>query len=272
MGNPLLNVKLRGRNCKTNHVKIITGCALYADEWQLNYTHHATGYIIVNICKLYGDAWDIKFNSLKSQLITFGFKNPNQCFIILNGTQIPWATEVRKYISACNSGFSDISNACRKFYKQSNNIMSVLGKCSREMSAIHLIKTHCLPTMLYGCEVRTAVLTVLVFHGITVLEEFLGVVGERASNLYNTFVTHCLCRTLLIYIHTYIHKSFCIAHINSIESLCALFCIFIFKKTGFQCACRSLKFKQLQRYLHGEKAFAGFGIYLIRLTVTCFRC
>jgi len=33
------------------------------------------------------------------------------------------------------------------------NDMPVLGKCSREMSAIHLIKTYCLPTMLYGCEV-----------------------------------------------------------------------------------------------------------------------
>ena len=42
-----------------------------------------------------------------------------------------------------------------------------------EMSAIHLIKTYCLPTMLYGCEdcghCRTAVLAVLVLHGTTVL-------------------------------------------------------------------------------------------------------
>jgi len=55
-----------------------------------------------------------------------------------------------------NSGFSDISDACRKFYGQFNNIMSVLGKCSRDMSAIRLIKTYCLPTMLYGCEVWTS--------------------------------------------------------------------------------------------------------------------
>jgi len=38
----------------------------------------------------------------------------------------------------------------------------------------------------------TSVFTVLVLHGTTVLDEFLGVVGERASDLYNTFVTHCL--------------------------------------------------------------------------------
>ena len=33
--------------------------------------------LILNIFKLYGDALDIKFNSLKSQLITFGCENPN---------------------------------------------------------------------------------------------------------------------------------------------------------------------------------------------------
>jgi len=30
--------------------------------------------------------------------------------------------------------------------------MSVLGKGSREMNAIHLIKTYCLPTLTYGIE------------------------------------------------------------------------------------------------------------------------
>ena len=112
---------------------------------------------LVNICKLYRDALDVKFNSLKSQLITFGGDNPDQCSITLNGTQIPWTTKVR-YLGVyffSNSGSNDISDACRKFYAQFNNIMSVLGKCSREMSAIPLIKTYCLPTMLYGCEVWT---------------------------------------------------------------------------------------------------------------------
>jgi len=31
--------------------------------------------------------------------------------------------------------------------------MSVLGKCENEMAAIHLIKSYCLPTLMYGCEV-----------------------------------------------------------------------------------------------------------------------
>jgi len=49
---------------------------------------------------------DIKFNSMKSQLITFGGENPNQCSVTLNGTQIPWVTRV-KYLGVyivSNSG------------------------------------------------------------------------------------------------------------------------------------------------------------------------
>jgi len=72
--------------------------------------------------------------------------------------------------------------------------MSVLGKYSREMSATHLIETYCLPTMLYGCEVWTlsdSSSYKISIHGTIVLDVFLSVVGERVSNLFNTFVTHC---------------------------------------------------------------------------------
>jgi len=40
----------------------------------------------------------------------------------------------------------------QKIYGQLNNIMSVMGKQSNEISALHLVKTYCLPTLLYGCE------------------------------------------------------------------------------------------------------------------------
>jgi len=69
------------------------------------------------------------------------------------------------------------------------------------MYAIHLIKTYCLPTMLYGCEVWT--LSDSSSHRISVawnncFRRVLGVVGERVSNLFNTFVVHCPHRILLI--------------------------------------------------------------------------
>ena len=46
---------------------------------------------------------------------------------------------------------------------------------------------------------QTGVSTELALPGTTVLEEFSGAAGERALDRYNTFVTQCLYRTLLIY-------------------------------------------------------------------------
>ena len=46
---------------------------------------------------------------------------------------------------------TDITDSVRKFYGKFNNIMAVLSKHPNEMSALHLIKTYCLPSLLYGC-------------------------------------------------------------------------------------------------------------------------
>ena len=108
-------------------------------------------------CTYYGAIWDIKFNSHKSQLITFGGHNPSGCAISLNGNTVPWVTKLR-YLGIqllCNTGITDVSDVCRRFYAQFNNIMSVLAKQSNEMSAVHLVKTYCLSTLMYGCEAWT---------------------------------------------------------------------------------------------------------------------
>jgi len=46
----------------------------------------------------------------------------------------------------------DISVAVGKFCGNFNNIISVLGHRRDEMSAVHLIKCYCLPTLIYACE------------------------------------------------------------------------------------------------------------------------
>ena len=97
----------------------------------------------------------LKFNPLKSQLITFGGCNPAQCVITICGNSIPWVPKV-KYLGIiflCNTAITDLSEVCRNFCGKFNSIMYVLGKCSNEMAALHLLKTYCLPTVMYGCEV-----------------------------------------------------------------------------------------------------------------------
>ena len=39
-----------------------------------------------------------------------------------------------------------------KFYGAFNNILRVIGSKRNEMVAVHLIKSHCLPSLLYSCE------------------------------------------------------------------------------------------------------------------------
>ena len=72
----------------------------------------------------------------------------------MNSLPIPWENKV-KYLGLYFSGITgkvDITSTLRKFYGQFNNIMSVLGRGSHEMNAVHLVKTYCLPTLTYGCE------------------------------------------------------------------------------------------------------------------------
>jgi len=110
---------------------------------------------LINMCEQYGTARDIRFNPTKSQLITFGGPNPSVCGIHINDKPIHWVNKI-KYLDVylhCNAGLTDITDSVRKFYGMFNNIMAVLSKHSNEMTTLHLVKSYCLPALLYGCEV-----------------------------------------------------------------------------------------------------------------------
>jgi len=40
-----------------------------------------------------------------------------------------------------------------KFYGNFNNVLAVTDQKKNETATLHLVKTYCLPTMLYGCEI-----------------------------------------------------------------------------------------------------------------------
>jgi exonuclease III len=132
---------------------LFVGCVVYADDIVVLSASCYGLQRLIDVCSLYGVAWDIKFNPSKSQLISFGGRC-SDCIIYLNGSIVKWGTKA-KYLGVqflCNSGLVDVSDSLRKFYGQFNNIMSVLGKHRNEMVAVHLVKTYCLPSLIYGCE------------------------------------------------------------------------------------------------------------------------
>jgi len=46
----------------------------------------------------------------------------------------------------------DLSPSLGKFHGSFNNILNVIGHNRDEILAVHLTKTYCLPTVMYGCE------------------------------------------------------------------------------------------------------------------------
>ena len=88
-------------------------------------------------------------------MIYFGLATKVLCGISLNGSIIESVDKV-KYLGVYferNSGHTDISQSFVKIFSQFNNIMAVLGKHSNKMTALHLVKTYCLPSLLFGCEI-----------------------------------------------------------------------------------------------------------------------
>ena len=70
---------------------------------------------------------------------------------------LQWADKV-KYLGVYivyNAALTDISSHVRQFYSRFNNVLSVIGKGSREMCTLNLNKVYCLPSLTYGCETWT---------------------------------------------------------------------------------------------------------------------
>ena len=92
----------------------------------------------------------------KSQLLTIGGNNPVNCNLTISNTTIQWCANV-KYLGivVCNAKVfsTDISKRKGKLFSRINSILSVTGSGRHEMSCVKLINSHCLPALLYGCEV-----------------------------------------------------------------------------------------------------------------------
>jgi len=130
------------------------GCLFYADDIVLLSSTWYGLQKLSNICYSYGKTWDIRFNPLKSQVITFGGRPPQSAMITMGDSTVPLVNRV-KYLGCyftSPSAEADLSVPLGKFYGSFNNIMNVLGYNRNEPLAVHLAKTYCLPTILYGCE------------------------------------------------------------------------------------------------------------------------
>jgi len=87
----------------------------------------------------------LKFNPQKTQCIAFGCNSPSAVNITLNFDKLEWCNSL-KYLGCYfqpNSCRVVIRKQMRKYYRNFNNIMSVIGKGRNEVAAVHLIKCYC---------------------------------------------------------------------------------------------------------------------------------
>jgi len=133
----------------------IYGLHFYADDIVLRSGSCYGLQKMVDICSNYGNRYDIKLNPLESQTTVFGRPAPSGFVLTLNEAPVPYVDKV-KYLGIYIKGRTncvDLSGTLRKLFGYFNNIMAVLGYGRDAMLAVHLMKTYCLPILLYGCEI-----------------------------------------------------------------------------------------------------------------------
>jgi len=56
----------------------------------------------------------------------------------------------------------DISCAAGNYYAQFDNLMAIIGKYNNEITAVQLMKSYCMSSLIYGCEIWSLTKTLLI--------------------------------------------------------------------------------------------------------------
>ena len=113
---------------------------------------------LLKCCELALTEIDMKINPLKSCCIRIGpdFDVNPKCIVTQDGVELPWLNEIRYLGSFLVSkrNFNCSLHACKcSFYVSFNAIYGKIGTIASEDVILHLVKSKCLPRLLYGLEV-----------------------------------------------------------------------------------------------------------------------
>ena len=133
---------------------------VYADDILLLSPSVCVLQDLLTICENQLIDIDMHINSSKSFCLRIGpdFKlNPSH-LITHNGAAISWSPRIRYlgiYIVSKSVFHCSLDHSKRSFYMSFNSIYGKIGNVASEELLIHLVKTKCLPKMLYGLECLT---------------------------------------------------------------------------------------------------------------------
>ena len=149
---------------------LFVGAIAYADDiCLLSCSCHGLQKML-DICSAYSVKWDIRFNPDKSQLMTVGGSTPVDTVVYFGDKIVQWVSKVKYlglYVTSGSEFKIDLTVAKRKYYGCFNTIKSTAGNKMNEIMLLHILKTYCLPRLLYGCEIWP--LDTMSFHDINVI-------------------------------------------------------------------------------------------------------
>jgi len=100
---------------------------------------------------------DMQINFKKSSCVRIGPRHDVSCasVVSLSGQMIPWVKEVRYlgiHIVSSRTFKCSLSMAKRSFFKAANAVFGKIGGRASEEVIIQIIRTKCMPVLLYGLE------------------------------------------------------------------------------------------------------------------------
>jgi hypothetical protein len=148
-------IKDSGYGCKIHNV--FWGCIAYADDLVLM-SHSCTAMqYMLRMCEQYADDFNVKFNASKTVVIRIGCRFNALCSQLeFNGSKLEYVTSM-KYLGVdivASRRFKCTYDRIKSnFYRTFNAIYSKSKGNKCELTSVELMRTYCLPAMLYAVEV-----------------------------------------------------------------------------------------------------------------------
>jgi len=100
----------------------------------------------------------MQINIQKSSCMRIGPRCNVKCdnIVLTSGQLLQWVDQLRYlsvYIVRSVKLKCSLDLAKKSFYRSSNSVLGKVGRAASEEVVLHLIKTKCLPVLLYGFEV-----------------------------------------------------------------------------------------------------------------------
>jgi len=131
---------------------------LYADDILLINSSVSEVQSLVTACEKVLLALDMSLNAGKSCCMHIGSRNDKPCANVCthDDRQLSWVNELRYlgiFMVSSSSFKCSLNHAKRSFYRVANSIFGKIGRIASKDVLIELLKTKCMPILLYGFEV-----------------------------------------------------------------------------------------------------------------------